>query len=71
MATREQAGKKWSCPVCGSSITARVYSRSLHGTITVPAQSDMRVLAYRCQNGHISLASDKAVGEPSRAEVAA
>lgn len=59
------------CPICGSSILARIYSKSLLGKVTVPPSKDMTVVAYRCQNGHICLAGDQAMGDDWRNQRAA
>jgi hypothetical protein len=50
---------EWTCPVCGTSILASIYRCSLQGKITLPPHDDMKVLAYRCGNGHICMTSDE------------
>jgi hypothetical protein len=61
----------WICPVCGASFLARIYRKSLQGKVTLPPQDDMRVLAYRCQNGHIWIAGDEVADGDNRSKSAA
>ena len=63
---------EWTkCPVCGTSILARIYRRSLQGKVTLPPHDDMKVLAYRCGKGHICMASIEAREEDTASESAA
>jgi len=60
-----------TCPICGTSVLAWVYSKSLQGKVTLPPDEDMTVVAYRCQNGHIYAANEQAPGDDWRSERAA
>jgi hypothetical protein len=62
---------EWACQVCGTSILARIYRCSVQGRITLPPHDDMKVLAYRCENGHVCMASDEAREQDTASESAA
>lgn len=64
-------GKDWTCPVCGTSILARTYRKPLQGKVTLPPRNGMTVVGYRCQKGHICLASEEPVGKGDRSVSAA
>ena len=70
MGLRTMRGE-WMCPVCGGAIETRIYRSSLFGKVSLPPNNNMTVLAYRCENGHICLASDKSEDEDIRVKLAA
>jgi hypothetical protein len=70
-AKEQSVTAEWTCPVCGTSIVARIYRCSRQGKVTLPPHEDMKVLAYRCGNGHICMASDKTRAGDTASESAA
>jgi len=62
---------QWRCPICGTSISVRIYRKPLVGKVTVPPDEKMTLVAYRCQNNHICLANNRETGKKSPRKVAA
>lgn len=47
------------CPVCAMPISTRVYRKSDQQVTRVPPRDDMKLVAFSCRNGHISVAEDE------------
>jgi len=59
------------CPICGTAILTRVYRASTKRITRLPPRDDMALIAYRCQNGHISMVESERSEENARILAAA